>query len=96
MERSVYHLARQLDARGLETVLFTRPATQPGTFPGEVVTVPYQRFRVGAHGRVLDRTLNYPGFARRVGEEVAALVRRGKADVVHAQGMSGRSTRHAG
>ena len=88
MERSVYHLARQLHRRGVETVLYTRPATQPGSFPGEVVTVRYEDFRVGAHGRVLDRTLNYPRFALRMGALVADQVRAGRVDVVHAQGMA--------
>ncbi len=88
MERSVYHLARQLHRLGVETVLYTRPATQPGVFPGEVVTVRYEGFRVGAHGRVLDRTLNYPRFALRLGEVVAEHVRAGRADVVHGQGMA--------
>lgn len=89
MERSVYHLARQLQRRGIETVLYTRPATEPGSFPGEVVTVPYADFRVGAHGRVLDRTLNYPRFALRMGALVAEAVRAGRVDVVHAQGVAG-------
>ena len=89
MERSVYHLAKHLRGRGVETVLFTRPATESGTFPGEVVTLRYDRFPAGGHGRVLDRTLNYPGFALRLGEAVAARVRAGEVDVVHAQGLSG-------
>jgi glycosyltransferase involved in cell wall biosynthesis len=88
MERSVQHLARHLQRRGIATVLYTRPATQPGTFPGDVVTVPYERFRVGTHGRVLDRTLNYPGFVRRLGAAVADEVRAGRVDVVHAQGIT--------
>jgi glycosyltransferase involved in cell wall biosynthesis len=89
MERSVYHLARQLHRLGIETVLYTRPATQEGRFPGETVTVPYQSLPLGTHGRVLERTVNYPGFARRLGEAVAARVRTGEIAVVHAQGMSG-------
>lgn len=89
MERSVYHLATHLKRRGVDTVLFTRPATEAGSFPGEVVTVPYDRFPAGGHGRVLDRTLNYPGFAFRLGDAVATRVRAGEVDVVHAQGLSG-------
>ena len=58
-------------------------------FPGEVVTVPYEDFRLGAHGRVLDRTLNYPRFALRMGALVAEAVRAGRVDVVHAQGVAG-------
>jgi len=89
MERSVYHLARHLRSRGVDTVLFTRPATAPGDFPGEVVTVPYDRFPAGSHGRVLDRTLNYPGFATRLGDAVAERVRHADVQIVHAQGLSG-------
>jgi glycosyltransferase involved in cell wall biosynthesis len=88
MERSVLHLARHLHRRGIETTLFTRPATQPGTFPGAVVTVPYQRVRVGGHGRVLDRTFNYPAFVRAIGQALAPQVASGAIDVVHAQGMA--------
>ncbi len=85
MERAVYHLARHLQARGVETVLFTRPPTRAGSFPGEVVSVPYGPER--AHGRVLDRTLRYPRFSHRLGAAVAERVRSGAVDVVDAQGL---------
>jgi glycogen synthase len=88
LERAVFDLARHLQAKGVETVLVTRPATREGEFPGEVVTVPYSSFSAGRHGRVLDRTLNYPRFALRAGEVVADRVRRGQVDVVHAQGLT--------
>ena len=39
MERAVYLLAKHLQARGVETVLVTRPPTRGGHFPGRVVTV---------------------------------------------------------
>ena len=86
MERAVFHLARHLQARGVDTVLLTRPATESGTFPGRVIEVPY-----GAgsrHGSVLDRTLRYPAFAHRLGQETARLVRAGEVDVVDAQGLT--------
>jgi glycogen synthase len=86
MERAVFQLAVHLQQRGVETVLFTRPATEAGAFPGEVVTVPYTAF--GRHGSVLDRTLAYPPFAARLGEAVAGQVRRGAIDVVDAQGLT--------
>ena len=86
MERAVYHLARSLQARGAETVLFTRPPLVPASFPGEVVAVPYGG-RAESHGRVLDRTLRYPRFSARLGEAVAARVRAGAIDVVDAQGL---------
>lgn len=86
MERAVYHLARHLQARGVETVLFTRPRTEDGSFPGEVVEVPYAP--LGRHGTVLDRTLRYPAFVRRVGDAVAERVRRGEVDLVDAQGLT--------
>jgi glycosyltransferase involved in cell wall biosynthesis len=87
LERAVFHLAKHLRAQGVETVLFTRPATREGSFPGEVVTVEYGRSDA-AHGRILDRTLRYPRFSRRLGEAVAERVRKGAVDVVHAQGLT--------
>ena len=87
LERAVYHLAKHLRAQGVETVLFTRPSTREGAFPGEVVTVPYGTGR-GRHGGVLDRTLFYPAFAARIGDAVAARVRSGGMDIVHAQGLT--------
>jgi glycosyltransferase involved in cell wall biosynthesis len=87
MEQAVHHLAVHLQRRGVETVLFTRPATEAGVFPGEVVEV---RYGGGArHGSVLDRTLRYPAFAARLGAAVAQRVRAGRVDVVDAQGLSG-------
>jgi glycogen synthase len=91
LERAVYHLAKHLRAAGVETILLTRPASEPGAdaFPGDVLTLPYGPENVGAsHGRVLDRTLRYPRFAARLGTAVADLVRSGRVDVVHAQGLT--------
>jgi glycosyltransferase involved in cell wall biosynthesis len=85
MERAVFHLARHLQARGVRTVLFTRPPTRAGAFPGELVPVPYGPER--AHGRVWDRTLRYPRFSRALGAAVAARVRAGEVDLVDAQGL---------
>ena len=86
MERAVYELARQLQRRGVEVVLFTRPATRGGEFPGEVVTVDYGP--EAGHGRALDRTLRYPRFSARLAESVAHQVRAGRVDVVDAQGLT--------
>jgi glycosyltransferase involved in cell wall biosynthesis len=86
MERAVFHLARHLQARGVDTVLLTRPATEAGAFPGRVIEVPYGGGR--RHGSVLDRTLRYPRFAERLGQEAARLVREGEVDVVDAQGLT--------
>ena len=89
MERAVYHLARSLQARGAQTVLLTRPPVAgAGTFPGEVVTVPWSGHEGAGHGRVLDRVRHYPRFAERLGEAAAALVRQGRVDVVDAQGLT--------
>ena len=88
MERAVYHLAKHLLALGVEPVLFTRPATREGEFPGEVVTLRYASLRAGVHGRVLDRSVNYPGFVERVGRAVAEEVRAGRIHVVDAQGLT--------
>ena len=87
MERAVYLLAKHLQARGVETVLVTRPATREGVFPGRVVTVPYGG-GAAQHGRVLSRTLHYPAFATRVGDTVADMVRTGEVDIVDAQGLT--------
>ena len=88
MERAVYSLAKHLRALGVDVTLFTRPGKNPEAFPGRVETVKYQRFRVGPHGRVLDRTFNYPGFSLLMGREVAKLVREKQIDVVDAQGLT--------
>jgi glycosyltransferase involved in cell wall biosynthesis len=92
LERAVFDLARHLQARGVLTTLVTRPQTAPPeageTFPGEVVTVPYRSLPGLPHGRVLDRVLFYPGFAHRAGAAAARLVREGRADIVHAQGLT--------
>jgi glycogen synthase len=88
LERAVFHLAKHLQSRGVETVLFTRPATCEGRFPGEVLTFPYGRLPAVRHGRVLDRLIHYPPFAERVGAAVAEMVRAGRIDVVHAQGLT--------
>ncbi len=86
MERAVHGLAWHLRDRGVETVLFTRPPTQEGSFPGEVVQVPYGSLGA-AHGSVLDRTLLYPRFAKAVGRAVARRVGAGEINVVDAQGL---------
>ncbi|MFI5183052.1 MAG: glycosyltransferase family 4 protein [Vicinamibacteria bacterium] len=89
LERAVYHLAKHLRAAGVETILLTRPATEGGgaRFPGEVREVPYGP-KGAAHGGVLDRTIRYPRFAERLGGLAADLVRQGRVDVVHAQGLT--------
>jgi glycosyltransferase involved in cell wall biosynthesis len=88
LERAVYHLAKHLQAQGVEVTLLTRPATRKGVFPGAVISVPYAGLPGLAHGRVLDRTLHYPAFAARLGAAAADLVRSGAADIVHAQGLT--------
>jgi glycogen synthase len=90
LERAVYDLASNLRRRGVETILFTRPATQgqPSEFPGEVQTVAYGPRRGRSHGRVFDRVLYYPRFSWRVGNLVADRVRKGEVDIVHAQGLT--------
>jgi glycosyltransferase involved in cell wall biosynthesis len=89
MERAVYLQAKHLQARGVDTVLVTRPATREAAgFPGDVVTVPSGSGRAGAHGRVLDRIVHYPAFSARVGEAAARLVRERAVDIVDAQGLT--------
>ncbi len=94
LERAVYDLALHLQRRGVETVLFTRPAADAdadlasGEFPGEVRTTPYGPRRGQTHGRVFDRVLYYPRFSWRLGQDVAQQVRDGRIDIVHAQGLT--------
>lgn len=88
MERAVYNLAKHLNANDVETTLFTRPASREGAFPGGVVTIPYGSLPGGAHGRVLDRTLNYPAFSTRLGRAVAERVAAGSIEIVCAQGLT--------
>jgi len=88
LERAVFLLAQHLAEKGVDTVLLTRPPSREGEFPGEVVHVPYGDLPAGRHGRVLDRTVNYPRFAARLGRATAELVRSGRVDVVHAQGLT--------
>jgi len=88
MERAVYALAKHLRAEGVDVTLFTRPGKNPEAFPGHVVMVKYQSYRVGPHGKVLDRTINYPTFSSLMGRMVAERVRGGDIDVVDAQGLS--------
>jgi glycogen(starch) synthase len=88
MERAVYSLAKHLRALGVDVTLFTRPGKNAEAFPGRVVTVKYQRFHVGPHGRVLDRTFNYPAFSTLMGREVASRVKLGEIDIVDAQGLT--------
>ncbi|MEO8360861.1 MAG: glycosyltransferase family 4 protein, partial [Vicinamibacteria bacterium] len=88
MERAVYFLAKHLRAQGVDVTLFTRPGKNAESFPGRVETITYQRYHVGTHGRVLDRTFNYPAFSLLMGKAVADQVRRGDVDVVDAQGLT--------
>ena len=88
MERAVYSLAKHLRAQGIDVTLFTRPGKSPESFPGRVETIKYQHYQVGLHGRVLDRTLNYPTFSALMGKAVADRVRRGEIDIVDAQGLT--------
>lgn len=88
MERAVYSLAKHLGEQGVEVTLFTRPGKNAEAFPGRVITVRYDHYRAGPHGRVLDRTLNYPTFSVHMGREVAERVRRSEIDIVDAQGLT--------
>ena len=88
MERAVYSLAKHLRAQGVDVTLFTRPGKKPEAFPGRVVTVKYQSYKLGPHGRVLDRTFNYPAFSLLMGREVSERVRKRELDIVDAQGLT--------
>ncbi|MCU0242158.1 MAG: glycosyltransferase family 4 protein [Vicinamibacteria bacterium] len=89
MERAVYHLAVHLQQAGIQTVLLTRPGVNTQDFPGAVETFAYRAWAGLAHGRVLDRLLNYPAFAWRVGRRALELTESGRVDLVHAHGLAG-------
>jgi glycosyltransferase involved in cell wall biosynthesis len=90
MEKAVYLQAKHLAAKGVEVTLVTRPPTEAGAgvFPARVLCVPYGGVPAGRHGRILDRSVNYPRFANAVGRAVATEVRAGRVDVVDAQGLT--------
>jgi len=98
LERSVYDLARALVERQIGVTLVTPPPTNDAIddpiaaiHPAVTVEfVPYHTFPL-ANRRgttVLDRSTAYPLWGLRAGRRAAALVRDGRADLVHGFGAS--------
>ncbi|MBI2837582.1 MAG: glycosyltransferase family 4 protein [Acidobacteria bacterium] len=99
-ERHIYQLLKYLKRRGVELSLYTtppRPGWRESTFPlyrEPDVKVRFVGARVLPLGRlpgtvILDRDINYPLFAARIGQMVARDVRCGRVDLVYAQGIAG-------
>ena len=98
LERSVYDLARALVDRQIGVTLITPPPTHDAiddpiaaVHPAvKTEFVPYHTFPL-ANRRgttVLDRSTAYPLWGLRAGRRAAALVRAGRADIVHGFGAS--------
>src|SRR4030095_4639989 len=98
LERSVHDLARALVERHVGVTLITPPPTNaaiehPAAAVHPAITtefVPYHTFPL-ANRRgttVLDRSTAYPLWGLRAGRRAAALVREGRADIVHGFGAS--------
>jgi glycosyltransferase involved in cell wall biosynthesis len=97
LERHVYDLARALSERNVEVTLITPPPADgreqdPSSIhPGvRAEFVPYYTFPLaGRRGTtVIDRSTAYPIFGLRAGRLAMALVKSGRADIVHGFGAS--------
>jgi glycosyltransferase involved in cell wall biosynthesis len=102
LERHLYDLVRHHLARGWHVTVVTRtPRDAAGVDPGgwaaisrhprcEVRLVKYHTFPLAGRAgtTILDRGTAYPWFGRRAGRVAAALVARGRVDVVYGVGAS--------
>ncbi|MEW6367452.1 MAG: glycosyltransferase family 4 protein [Acidobacteriota bacterium] len=99
-ERHIYHLLKHLKRLGVGLSLYTTPPRsgwREATFPfyREVdVPVQFVKARLLPLGRmrgtvILDRALNYPRLAGRMGRLVAREVKAGRVDIVYSQGITG-------
>jgi glycogen synthase len=93
IERHVGHLARHLSALDVVVTLFVQPALNL-TAPAEPLPFAVQTLRYDLTSPVLPpngvvgRQINFPVYSLRLGARIAAAVRAGRFDVVHAQGLS--------
>jgi glycogen(starch) synthase len=103
IERHVFHLVTHLARLGVDVTLFVQeppssfalpeqpsaPLTLP-ELPG-VKAVEFLRYDYTSPmmrpNSIIGRQINYPWYTWQLGRRVAHLVRRGKFDVVHAQGL---------
>jgi len=99
-ERHIYHLIKYLSRQGIQLRLYTsppKPGWREATFPffrEPQAKVKFVRGRLLPLGNrrgtvILDRAINYPFLALRMGNQVARDVKRGEVDLVYAQGVAG-------
>lgn len=99
-ERHIYQLLKHLTRRGIQFSLYTSPpwpGWREATFPfyrEPDADVHFVKARVLPFGRlrgtvIMDRNINYPFLAARMGAMVARDVRYGRADLVYSQGIAG-------
>jgi glycogen(starch) synthase len=93
VERHVYHLTTHLARLGVETDLWVQEPLGEAPEPlGPGVHLHGLRYdRTSPFLRsnsILGRQINYPLYSRALGREVAAWVRAGRVDLVHAQGLA--------
>ncbi len=104
VERHVFHLSTHLARLGVEVDLWVQqpPKNAPRDALGPDVRLhklPYDRTSPFLRpNSILGRQINYPLYSWALGRAVAAEARRGKVDLVHAQGLAafgyGRLRRH--
>ncbi len=99
-ERHIYHLLKYLKRQGVELSLYTsppRPGWREATFPFyrepsarvQFVSARLMPFGTRPGTVILDRAINYPFLAMRMGSLAARDVKRDHVDLVYAQGIAG-------
>lgn len=94
IERHVFHLVTHLARLGVAVTLYVQHPTadhQPLQIPGGLSSVIFLRYDYTSPllrpNAILGRQVNYPWYSWQLGRMVAAAVRRGDYDIVHAQGL---------
>lgn len=91
VERHVYHLSTHLAGLGVEVELWVQePVPDAALAPGVTAHgLRYDRTSPALRpNSILGRQINYPLYSLALGRQVAACVRRGRVDLVHAQGLA--------
>lgn len=103
IERHVFHLVTHLTKLGVELTLYVQPPTADTRHLQSDLQPAYQAIVDGLAGvrylrydyttpllrpnSILGRQVNYPWYSWQLGLQVAAAVRQGQFDVIHAQGL---------
>jgi glycogen synthase len=94
IERHVFHLTTHLARIGVQVSLFVQPPSDPQSSPAALASlhaISYLRYDytspVLRPNSILGRQINYPYYTWELGRKVAAAVRRGAFEIVHAQGL---------